>query len=390
MDIENGRLIKAYKEDIVNGTLTIPEGVDTIESEACCRLKMDKVIIPETVKEIKDMAFLGCNKLEEIAIGENMEFLGNGSFAMCKSLDYVKLNEKVQLGRGAFSGCDKIIEIILPSTMETIPEGLFHGCESLEKISVPENVREIGAYAFENCKNLKEVVMGNNVKSYGERAFAGCESLNEIQNSEKLKYIGDDVFAGSGLKTFRMPNNDMELGYRVFSNCKQLESIELSSKLDEIPKHFLYKCSALESIQIPESVSKIEERAFAGSGLKELVSPSKIEGFDLSAVKGCKNLDGVSFPEGEVCVLQDAFTDEGSSYYTSAFDKLRENEDTLVNGIEWVAEMADKMDNQRQLESYKETQLIRNILKTDKFEKAYVSEESVEFPVKGQEGINII
>ena len=308
MDIESGCLVKAYDEDIVNGTLTIPEGVDRIGSYACTELKMYDVVIPETVKVI---------------------------------------------GQGA----------------------------------------------FENCKNLKEVVMGNNVKSYRERAFKRCESLSEIQNSEKLEFIGNDVFTESGLKTFNMPNNDIELGYRVFSNCKQLESIELSSKLEKIPGHFLYNCIALKSIQIPDSVSMIEERAFAGSGLKELICPSKIEKFDLLAVKGCKNLDRVSFPEGEVYGLQNIFTEEEEyvlknifdykylSYFWLACDKLCDNENPILNDIEWIYETAAKMADQMQLESYEKTELIRNILKIDKVEKAYASEKSIKFPVKGQENI---
>ena len=60
-----------------------------------------------------------------------------------------------ELGENAFCGCEKLHEVIFEpgSQLETIGESCFSNCDLREMI-VPKSVRSIGDFAFGYCCNL--------------------------------------------------------------------------------------------------------------------------------------------------------------------------------------------------------------------------------------------
>jgi hypothetical protein len=57
----------------------------------------------------------------------------------------------------AFSGCDKLTTITLSNQLETISKRAFYGCSSLESITLPESLKNIGEYAFGDCLKLSTI-----------------------------------------------------------------------------------------------------------------------------------------------------------------------------------------------------------------------------------------
>lgn len=55
------------------------------------RIDLKRITIPESVTEIKDNAFYGCDNLENVNFSANLEKIGIQAFCGCDSLESIKL-----------------------------------------------------------------------------------------------------------------------------------------------------------------------------------------------------------------------------------------------------------------------------------------------------------
>ncbi|MBP3567949.1 MAG: leucine-rich repeat domain-containing protein [Lachnospiraceae bacterium] len=179
----------------VEGTVSIPENVRIIGAGAFENSNVEKIEIPETVREIKTAAFLGCANLEEVKLSNHITILEEGVFEGCTSLTNVKLpNELCEIGDSAFENCTSLESIEIPKSVSRIGAYAFSGCGNLISIEIPEAVQEIAYSVFENCDNLLAVVIPEGVTKINPRAFGLCEKLVSIAipksvveiNSEKV------------------------------------------------------------------------------------------------------------------------------------------------------------------------------------------------------------
>ena len=117
-----------------------------------------KLIVGNTVTEIENRSFYGCEKLTEISLG----------------------NSVTTIGESAFRNCDNLTEISLGNSVTTIGEGAFYDCENLTKVSLGNSVTKIGDLAFKDCENLTEISLGKSVAEIGSSALTGCSNLTTI------------------------------------------------------------------------------------------------------------------------------------------------------------------------------------------------------------------
>ncbi len=171
-----------------------------------------KVVIPEGVTEIGNLAFNDCHSLKSVVIPEGVTVIGGGVFLGCSSLKSVVIPDSVEKIEGnAFAGCTALKEWPISSTHPhfkrdgvglltkdgkklvaclalakeyQIPEGVteigkcaFWDCSSLTSVVIPEGVTDIGACAFYDCSSLKSVVIPEGVTEIGEGAFDACPNL---------------------------------------------------------------------------------------------------------------------------------------------------------------------------------------------------------------------
>jgi hypothetical protein len=76
------------------------------------------------------------------------------------------------------------------------------------------------------------------------------------------------AFSGcKSLESISIPDSISKMGENVFFNCKSLVSITLSQGMTEIPYAAFYYCENLSSVVIPKSITKISDYAFCSSGM---------------------------------------------------------------------------------------------------------------------------
>lgn len=138
--------------------------------------------------------------------------------------------------------------------------GLFASAEEgFDSVYLPSGLQKIGANAFQN------------------------NGLTEVTFPARLSEIGSAAFQTNNLTSVILPDTVTELGNGAFATNPKLERINLSKGLTEIADG-AFGCSDaknymtnLKSITIPEGITKIGKRAFAGNNFAEIVLPSSVK-----------------------------------------------------------------------------------------------------------------
>ncbi len=224
-----------------------------------------EILIPVTLRNISEGAFIGCDKLEEIKLEEpHPNFVLNGG-----ALYTYDKYERVLLAYPVASEA-KSLEIDVYT--KKIGEYALYGAKNLENVTIPGSVNEIGDAAFLECVRLKEISVPNSVKYIGYRAFAYCLSLVSATLPEKEVGISGGIFEGCiSLKNVTLPKDLKTIPGEMFALCVALESINLPEKLEGIDNLAFAMCVSLKSIVIPATARYISYEAFLNCvNLKDL------------------------------------------------------------------------------------------------------------------------
>ena len=99
-------------------------------------------------------------------------------------LDNVILPSKIKEIRGnTFENCIELSSIIIPEGVTRIGGHAFYGCRKLSYVSVPTTVVEIGSSAFRRCYSLKSIKVPKNAV-INERAFKGSPTSIQYLRGE--------------------------------------------------------------------------------------------------------------------------------------------------------------------------------------------------------------
>ena len=186
-----------------SGVLTLPETVTAIGEGAFADLSgLKTIIIPGTVKEIRQNAFRNNADLENVILQEGVEVIGDRAFQECGNLKNVELPESlIEIGASAFFRCSSINNIIIPSKIEIINAYTFYYCTSLTNIELPEGLQMIGSMSFGECNSLEEIYIPGSVNSINSTAFMRCTSLNNIEVASGNQHYKYDEASGMLITT---------------------------------------------------------------------------------------------------------------------------------------------------------------------------------------------
>lgn len=168
------------------------------------------------VKIIETESFSGCKKLEKVVIPQNYKEIRNYAFAGCEKLTSVVLPEGIELCNGVFRDCTKLDNVKLPTDLTYIPAYAFCGCVSLKNIIFPKKII-IGCDAFEECTSLTSLYFPDGLFEIEEAAFARCTNLKEISFG-RFCYFDED---SEQLDEFEQSPYHSD----VFAMCPNLNSI---------------------------------------------------------------------------------------------------------------------------------------------------------------------
>lgn len=162
----------------------------------------------------------------------------------------------------------------------------------------------------EDCKFLDEQSTYDSATGEGRWAYTGT-----------VIYITDAAFSGeAGLQEIVIPASVVEVGRNLwnetggggaFQNCTALTSVVFEGdNLSKINLNTFNGCSALSSIELPESLEKIEYNAFDDcSALKSIVIPDKVTYIGEGAFWCCTGLQEAYIGDGVTEIAAKAFAE---------------------------------------------------------------------------------
>lgn len=279
------------------GTLSV-EGygaIPSIYSTEWNEFEFRKVIIGDGITAIEDDAFLAVTELEEIELSDTVKKIGEKSFYLCENLNSVDLNNVTSVGAMAFYGCKSLTELVVTKKVEAIGSYAFgYYCDEALDIELAkyENFKIIGdggssAEIYATANEIPFVSISGEYKSdkadlkwYVDRlekaliiegngevpAFAQSPwktlEIKKVKICEGVTALSDEAFLGiTALDSVEIPETLQSIGERAFYLCDKLTKFDLKN-VTEIGSMAFYGCNSLSEIVIPEGTEKIGSYAF--------------------------------------------------------------------------------------------------------------------------------
>ncbi len=155
---------------------------------------LTQVVIPETVSQIADSAFLNCKTLANVQCYGPIERVGIRAFEECQMLEEIIFHNGVKaLDLYAFNLCQSLKKAELGKVIQALPEGAFYGCGFAGDLVL--SIPVIGNSAFKNCAQVTAIHILPSVQDIDAAAFQGMTSLQEVyMESGNPQILGDYRF----------------------------------------------------------------------------------------------------------------------------------------------------------------------------------------------------
>ena len=243
-----------------------------------CKYEADKAVVKSEVKgqkvtAIADYACVGAN-ITSIELPDTVTYIGDYAFADSKLASLDLPDSIVTIGEGAFKN-SALKRIEVPGSVVTIGDCAFES-SALERAVLHEGIETIGNYAFRSCHSLSELKLPDSLKEISSGMCDYCTSLTEIEIPSGVTAIGNVAFENTPITTVRIPESVKQIGICAFSECKALEHVFLSSGLESLSAYAFDSCRLLKSLKLPDTLKSIGRGAFAGTQITKIDIPASV------------------------------------------------------------------------------------------------------------------
>ena len=159
--------VQAFSECASLTDFTIPDSITFIGDEAFSNCSsLTNICIPSSIEYIGYAAFWGCNNLTSLSVSTGNNFYHSIDNCLIETVSGILIqgcnnsiipDSVLDIGNGAFYGCDNIINIDIPSSVTRVGDISFADCTGLTSIIITDSVMSIGEGAFAECIALKDV-----------------------------------------------------------------------------------------------------------------------------------------------------------------------------------------------------------------------------------------
>lgn len=198
------------------------------------------------------------------------------------------------IGSSAFADCLSVRSVTFPEGLAEIGDYAFFR-SGLQRVVIPATVSSVGRGAFDSCHNLTEAVLPDGLLSIASSTFNACTALRQIRIPNTVTFIGTCAFANSGLEEIRTPSATKRIENRAFFGCRQLRRVILDRGLTRIGSYAFSRCTALEVLMIPATVTEVGVRSFHGDAKLTVTVAGNLYVENLCRVNGirCQRIPGV-------------------------------------------------------------------------------------------------
>ncbi len=298
-------------------------------SQNCHALK--SVTFLDRVTEIGANAFEGCDSLETVSIGSGLEKVGTDVFGGCTKIKEVTA--------ASFSFEDEnYYEGVAPNTLSLGDLFPVRSDASKIKLTIAEGVTELGPVTLST--RFEELLLPSTLTSIDKEFPAAVSELSKVSVSgegERFQTQGDILY---------FTDKDRGLGI-LWADKAVSGNVTVLDGVTSVPASVFENRTGIASVSIPAGVTEIGDRAFAFSGITEIVIPadSELVTIGVFAFADCGNLTAVNIPDSVVEIHKGAFDGCTNLATVTGGENVELIEADAFEGTKWITE-AQKKKNQ--------------------------------------------
>lgn len=335
-----------FKDDLNVKSVYIAAGVKSIGNEAFAGTRnMESILFGDKslITTIGYGVFTDCGAVAKLA-DENGMFVINGILVAYSGGENAVFSNGIESVAGrVFYGNTVIKSVTVNSSCKAIGWQAFAGATGLEKIIIPDSVTKIDADCFDKDVTATFVVGKDSwAKTYVDKNGFATEELlipfeYEIKDGKVVltKYTGNQLHVAIPSMVGSMYVT--ELGEGCFIGC-DIVSIWVPQTVTVIGRECFYNCGGLEEIVFADekSITYIGANAFRGTLFENMT------GVDENNMVSINGILIRHYGSGDIVVPSFIKGIAGGAF----FDRQDITTVTLMNGCEWVGELAfDRMFN---------------------------------------------
>lgn len=159
---------------------------------------------------------------------------------------------------------------------------------AVTELEIADGITEIGAHAFEAHRAITHVALPQSVTKIGEKSFNYCTGMQSIELSNNLEEIGSTALSDTALTSIELPESLKKIQNGAFSGCNSLAG----------------------DLKIPSNVTVIGNAAFANDTALTgtLTIGNSVQTIGDSAFSGCKFTGKLTIPDSVISIGDSAFT----------------------------------------------------------------------------------
>ena len=271
-----------------DGTVTLPYDIQVIDKGTFANVKgLKKIIIPYTVKEIRDNAFSNNNEIEDVEFqtkdGQGCAKIDNCAFQNCYNLKNINLpNTLLSIGSYAFAYTGSLQKCVLPDSLEELGDNCFR-FGGLIEANVPPKVKKLYSMTFE-CFKLTKINLNEGLEEAYGSPFYGL-TQEEIKLPTTLKKAGSNLFEGvKELKRVDITGNN------YFEIKEEHYIIEKdNNNLIYISGEYLEKINTFTLPTFTSSFTSSQLNFF--SNIKKIIIPKEIQSIDINGLMNISEIE---------------------------------------------------------------------------------------------------
>ncbi len=236
--IEEGAFLRTH----LTGSLIIPEGVESIKTEAfwSCEF-VGSLSLPSTLRHIGDRAIYG-NFTGELFLPDELESIGSQ-------------------GIDGYNGKYFTGTLTIPPKLTSFPLGGYWR-RMTGNIVLPQGFKIIDGRAFAFSSFDGNVVLPEGLEIIAELVFNGTPICGEVRLPSTLTALGTAAFRDTRISKVIFPDNLEFMGIECFAESRISGSVTWPHKLERVPEATFFGCNLLEEIVLHENVTIVDDRAF--------------------------------------------------------------------------------------------------------------------------------
>ena len=357
----------------VKGEVAIPQGVNSIESNAFSHCKaISSISIPNSVYKIGYEAFAYCESLTRLTLPDTTSNVDPSFIRDCSNLTTLYLGAAFDFTSdydGNFSGflfaygCNKLANITISNSnlkykainnivYSIDGKTVLHAAKALESITPASSVEKLGAGCFHGCHAVRLDLSNTKITTIPRSSTSFMDELTSISFPTTLISIGDYAFEyATSLTDFVVPETVGSIGEHFLEGCSSLTSLHIGKNVISIGVSSLcIGTPALTNIEVSsennvfksvggvlfdkEMTTLYRCPANYDSGNTEYNVPNTIYRLHDDAFLQCRKLQKIALPRS-LSVMKDALFWECNALETLSYDGTVSEFGQITKGEYW-------------------------------------------------------